>query len=119
MILSPSCEATHPPTPITKLGFFAFNGINLPRWLNTLSSAFSRTEQVFSKITSASSGVRVSTMPSVEANISAIRDESYSFIWQPKVLMNTFFGASTLAENDDRGIFFVFKARLPLDKTQF
>jgi hypothetical protein len=48
-----------------------------------------------------------------------MRDESYSFIWQPKVLMNTFFGASTLAENDDRGIFFVFKARLPLDKTQF
>jgi hypothetical protein len=31
-------------------------------------------------------------MPSDEESISAMRDESYSFIWQPKVLMNTFFG---------------------------
>ena len=92
MMLSPSCVATQPPTPITKFGFFSFSGINRPRWLKTLSSAFSRTEQVLSKITSASSGVNVSIMPSVAFSRSAMRDESYSFIWQPKVLINTFLG---------------------------
>jgi hypothetical protein len=51
---------------------------------------------VLSKITSASSGVSVSTMPFAALSISAMREESYSFIWQPKVLINTFFGADEL-----------------------
>jgi hypothetical protein len=56
-------------------------------------------------------------MPSVEASMSAMRDESYSFIWQPKVLMNTFLGVSTLLGRDDRGFSFVLKAQPPVDKT--
>ena len=42
-------------------------------------------------MTSASSGVSVRTRPSEAPSTSAILSESYSFIWQPKVLMNTFF----------------------------
>ena len=42
-------------------------------------------------MTSASSGVSVRTSPSDAPSTSAILSESYSFIWQPKVLMNTFF----------------------------
>ncbi|MFD2270750.1 hypothetical protein ACFS07_05610 [Undibacterium arcticum] len=44
-----------------------------------------------SRITSASSALSVRTMPSAACSTSAILSESYSFIWQPKVLMNTFF----------------------------
>src|SRR5689334_17459148 len=75
-----------------KSGFFFFIGIKRPRWLNTFSCAFSRTEHVFNRMTSASSGFSVGSMPSVACSRSAMRDESYSFIWQPKVLIKTFFG---------------------------
>ena len=62
-----------------------------PSWLNTFSCAFSRIEQVLIRITSASSAFVVSSRPSAAASTSAIRAESYSFIWQPWVWMNSFF----------------------------
>src|SRR5690606_38338202 len=58
---------------------------------NTFSCAFSRTEQVLSSTTSASSGVSVLMKPSAAFSTSTILSESYSFIWQPKVLIKTFF----------------------------
>lgn len=48
---------------------------------------FSRMEQVLTRMTSASSGLSVSSRPSLAASTSAILAESYSFIWQPWVLM--------------------------------
>ena len=59
----------------------------MPRSLNTFSCAFSRTEQVLKRITSASSGAAASSYPSAAASTSAILSESYSFIWQPNVRM--------------------------------
>ena len=91
-ISPPSCEATQPPTPITRFGFFSFRWRTRPRSWNTFSCAFSRTEQVLNRITSASSGRSVLIMPSLSESTSTILSESYSFIWQPKVLMNTFLG---------------------------
>ena len=58
-----------------------------PRSENTFSCAFSRTEQVFISSTSASAGSSVAVSPAPARSTSAIRAESYSFIWQPKVLM--------------------------------
>ncbi len=58
-----------------------------PSWLKTFSCAFSRIEQVLTRTTSASSGLSVSSSPSLAASTSAILAESYSFIWQPWVLM--------------------------------
>ncbi len=84
---APSCEATQPPTPIsTGLPSF-FSAFQRPNWLNTFSCAFSRMEQVLTSTTSASSGLSVSSRPSAAASTSAILAESYSFIWQPWVLM--------------------------------
>ncbi len=40
---------------------------------------------------SASSGFSVLTTSPLPASTSTILSESYSFIWQPKVRMNTFF----------------------------
>ena len=96
-IASPSCEATQPPTPIKRSGLASLSSRSRPRSENTFSCAFSRTEQVFSRITSASSGVSVRTRPSEAPSTSAILSESYSFIWQPKVLINTFFCMNCLA----------------------
>ena len=61
-----------------------------PRSENTFSWAFSRTEQVLNRIRSAWSTSCVGSYPSAARNTSTILSESYSFIWQPKVLMNTF-----------------------------
>ena len=84
---APSWLATQPPTPITSPGLARFRCLTRPRSWNTFSCAFSRTEQVLNRMTSASSGLSVFTTPSAAASTSAMRSESYSFIWQPKVLM--------------------------------
>ncbi len=84
---SPSWLATQPPTPMTSPGLLRFSSRHWPRWEKTFSCAFSRTEQVFSRTTSASSGLPVSASPADSRSTSAIRAESYSFIWQPKVEM--------------------------------
>jgi len=47
-------------------------------------------EQVLSSSRSASSGLSVSVNPWVCASRSIMRAESYSFIWQPMVLMYSF-----------------------------
>ena len=68
-------------------GFAAFSARTRPRSWNTRSCAFSRTEQVLKRMTSASSGRSVSVQSSAAASTSAILAESYSFIWQPNVRM--------------------------------
>src|SRR5262245_49483412 len=89
---APSCDATQPPTPITRSGFAALSARTRPRSWNTRSCAFSRTEQVLNRMTSASSARSVSVMPSAALSTSAMRSESYSFIWHPKVRMKSFLG---------------------------
>ena len=84
---APSWLATHPPTAIIRRGFAFFSALARPRSENTFSCAFSRTEQVLKTRTSASSGRSVGERPSADESTSAIFAESYSFIWQPKVLM--------------------------------
>ena len=79
-ILSPSCDATQPPTPMTKFGFFSLSFFQRPSSENTFSCAFSRIEQVFMSSTSASSGLSVSIMPWESPSTSAIFSESYTFI---------------------------------------
>src|SRR5206468_1209258 len=54
----------------------------------------SRTEQVLNRIRSAFSGWSVSSKPFAARRRSAILSESYSFIWQPNVRMNSFFAMS-------------------------
>ncbi len=83
----PSCDATQPPTPMMRSGRSAFSARTRPRSWNTRSCAFSRTEQVLNRMTSASSGRSVATRPSDAPSTSAILSESYSFIWQPNVRM--------------------------------
>ncbi len=93
-IAAPSCEATQPPTPIsTGLPSRCLYSFQRPSWLNTFSCAFSRIEQVLIRITSASDSSAVSSMPCDAFSTSAILAESYSFIWQPWVLMKSFAGA--------------------------
>ncbi len=87
MMAAPSWLATQPPTPITRSGFRRFRCFTRPRSENTFSCAFSRTEQVLNRITSASSGVSVDVKPSAALSTSAILSESYSFIWHPNVRM--------------------------------
>ncbi|MNN36316.1 hypothetical protein D3C81_1502090 [compost metagenome] len=87
MMASPSCEATQPPTPMMTSRPPALSAFQRPSWLNTFSCAFSRMEQVLTSTTSASSGLSVNSSPSASASTSAILVESYSFIWQPWVLM--------------------------------
>ena len=53
----------------------------------TFSCAFSRIEQVLMRMTSASASTSVSSSPCSAASTSAMRAESYTFIWQPWVLM--------------------------------
>ena len=77
---APSWLATQPPTPTTRSGLSAFTR---PSSENTFSCAFSRTEHVLKRITSASSGVSVGMRPSAALSTSDILSESYSFIWQP------------------------------------
>ena len=91
-MFSPSCEATHPATPMISLGFFSFRGLTRPRSENTFSCAFSRTEQVLKRMMSASSGSATCSMPPCSSsNTASIFSLSYSFIWQPKVRIKTFF----------------------------
>src|SRR5690348_3470762 len=87
-IASPSWDATHPPTPISTRGLACFSSFQRPSCENTFSCAFSRIEQVFTRITSASASFVVSSSPCASASTSAMRELSYSFIWQPWVLMN-------------------------------
>ncbi len=101
-IASPSWLATQPPTPMTRPGLAFFSRFQRPSWLNTLSCAFSRIAQVLTRITSASDSSSVSVMPSLAASTSAIFDESYSFIWQPWVLMNNL-PAMTRTRNNRKG----------------
>ncbi len=62
-----------------------------PRSENTFSWAFSRTEQVLKRMTSASSTLSQGSMPCVALSTSTILSESHSFIWQPYVFYtNTF-----------------------------
>jgi len=96
MIASPSWLATQPPTPITRFGFSFFRWRTRPRSWKTFSCAFSRTEQVLNRMMSASSGLSVLMTPSEALSTSAILSESYSFIWHPKVRMNSFFGMKLL-----------------------
>ncbi len=84
---SPSWDATQPPTPMMTSRSPVLNSFQRPSWLKTFSCAFSRIEQVLTRMTSASSGRSVSSSPSAWASTSAILAESYSFIWQPWVLM--------------------------------
>ena len=90
-IASPSWLATQPPTPILILGLASLSLRQRPSWWYTLSWAFSRIEQVFSSKMSASASLCVISIPWLSPNKSAIREESYSFIWQPWVLINSFF----------------------------
>jgi len=83
----PSWLATQPPTPMSTCGRRCLSERHSPRSENTFSCAFSRTEQVFMSSTSASAGSSVASRPACTRSTSAIRAESYSFIWQPKVLM--------------------------------
>src|SRR5688500_12220860 len=89
-IAAPSWEATQPPTPIRTGRSPCLRARQRPSWLNTFSWAFSRIEQVLTRITSASSAIVVGSSPSDAASTSAILAESYSFIWQPWVWMYSF-----------------------------
>ena len=82
---APSWLATQPPTPITTSGRARLKARQRPSWLNTFSAAFSRMEQVLSSSTSAAPGSSTGTAPWLSRSTSSIRDESYSFIWQPWV----------------------------------
>ncbi len=87
MIASPSCEATQPPTPMMTSRPLFFRPFHTPSWLNTFSCAFSRMEQVLTRMTSASSGLSVSSGHRWRQVRRPSWRESYSFIWQPWVLM--------------------------------
>jgi hypothetical protein len=56
---SPSWLATQPPTPMSTCGLSFLSSRHSPSSEYTLSSAFSRTEQVFMSRTSASAGLSV------------------------------------------------------------
>ena len=74
-----------PITPMTRSGRAFLRPFSAPSCEKTLSSAFSRIEQVLSRITSASSGLSQSSYWSALRS-PATRSESYSFIWQPYVI---------------------------------
>ena len=82
-IASPSWLATHPPTPMTTSGRRRLSARQRPSSENTFSWAFSRTEHVLTRSTSASSGRSARSSPCEWARASAVRAESYSFIWHP------------------------------------
>ena len=87
LMASPSWLATQPPTPMITSGRSSLRRRHSPSSENTFSCAFSRTEQVFMSSTSASAGSSAGLRPAPSRSTSAMRAESYSFIWQPKVLM--------------------------------
>src|SRR5690606_27468100 len=102
-IASPSWLATQPPTPISTGRSPCLRDFQRPSWLNTFSCAFSRIEQVLTRITSASSTFVVSSSPSEAASTSAMRAESYSFIWQPWVGMNNLRAGGAGASDAEAG----------------
>ena len=68
-----------------RFGFSSFSRRQCPSSENTLSSAFSRTEHVFTSTMSACSAAFVACALNADVSTSAILAESYSFIWQPYV----------------------------------
>src|SRR5438093_8984280 len=92
---APSWLPTQPPTPMRRSRRACFRCFTRPRSLNTFSCARSRTEQVLNRIRSAFSGWSVISKPFAARSRSAILSESYSFIWQPNVRMNSFFAMSS------------------------
>src|SRR6059036_9758 len=92
---APSWLPTLPPTPMRRSRRACFRCFTRPRSLNTFSCARSRTEQVLNRIRSAFSGWSVISKPFAARNRSAILSESYSFIWQPNVRMNSLFVMSS------------------------
>jgi hypothetical protein len=77
---SPSWLATQPPTAISTLGSRCLSGRQRPSSENSLSAAFSRTEQVFMSRTLACSGSDTRAKPWLRESTAAILSESYSFI---------------------------------------
>src|SRR6266853_521533 len=94
---APSWLATQPPTPMRRSRRACFRCFTRPRSCNTFSCARSRTEQVLNRIRSAFSGWSVVSKPFSARRRSAILSESYSFIWQPNVRMNSFLAMSSAA----------------------
>ncbi len=82
--LSPSCCAMQPATAMTRSGLLLLRGASLPTSLRSFCSAFSRTLHVLKTMRSASAGVSTATPPAPRRT-PAIRSESCTFIWQPKV----------------------------------
>jgi len=78
----PRFFAMQPHTTTFTSGFFRFRYLSLLMLAMAVSSAFSRTLQVFTMMKSASSWLLVSTQPLMSSSW-AIIAESYSFIWQP------------------------------------
>ena len=82
--VSRSFWARQPATTICMPGWRSFTDLRWPRVPYSLLSAFSRMQHVLRTTTSASSAVPVSTSPSA-CSRPAMRSESCSFIWHPKV----------------------------------
>src|SRR6266545_3999347 len=76
--------ARQPATTIRRRGFACFRGRRCPRLPYSRLSAFSRTAHVFNTTTWASVASSARTYPS-DSSRPAIRSESCSFIWHPKV----------------------------------
>jgi hypothetical protein len=72
---------------MTTCGRNSLKARHSPSSENTFSWAFSRTEQVLTSSTSASAALSVRDIPWAAWSTSCILRESYSFIWQPNVLM--------------------------------
>ena len=79
----PSGRGTPPPRSAARAGL-PFTDFRWPRLPYRRLSAFSRMQQVFKTTTSASSSPDATSMPSASSR-PAMRSESCSFIWHPKV----------------------------------
>ena len=82
---SPSCWATQPVTATSTRGELPVTCRMRPRVLMTFCSGFSRTEQVLTTTTRASS--RGASQKPRASRARASHCESCTFIWQPKVMM--------------------------------
>ena len=76
--------AMQPSTPMRGAGRACLSGRYVPSRLQTLSSACSRTEQVFTRIRSADAAASVRRQP-LRARSPSTGSASSSFIWQPKL----------------------------------
>src|SRR5262245_43931406 len=81
---SRSFWARQPPTTICMSGRRCLSALSWPRLPYSLLSAFSRMQQVLSTTTSAASTDAARSSPSASSR-PAMRSESCSFIWHPKV----------------------------------